>query len=140
MVSGEVGFKAWRVNVGNCPVYLLDTNLPQNEQHDRDLTLSVYGGDSTTRILQEMLLGVGGVRLLRALGVTPSVFHMNEGHAAFLTLELVRERLAQGKSFDDALSITRQQCIFTTHTPVEAGHDRFSPTLMDYALTGYSSE
>jgi glycogen phosphorylase len=140
MVSGDVAFKAWRVNVGRCPVYLLDTNLPENEQHYRDLSLRVYGGDSTTRILQEILLGIGGVRLLRALGVTPSVFHMNEGHAAFLTLELIRERLAQGKSFDDALSITRQQCIFTTHTPVEAGHDRFTPTLMDYALTSYRSE
>ena len=136
----KVFFKAWQVNIGRVKAYLLDTNLPENEQHFRDLTLRVYGGDSTTRILQEILLGIGGVRLLRALGITPSVFHMNEGHAAFLTLELVRERLAQGKSFEDALSQTRQQCIFTTHTPVEAGHDRFTPTLMDYALTGYRSE
>jgi len=86
MVAADVGFKAWRVNVGRCPVYLLDTNLPENEQHYRDLSLRVYGGDSTTRILQEALLGIGGVRLLRALGINPSVFHMNEGHAAFLTL------------------------------------------------------
>src|SRR5205085_4333096 len=70
----------------------------------------------------------------------PGVFHMNEGHAAFLTLELIRERLAQGKSFDEALAATRAQCIFTTHTPVEAGHDRFTPTLMDYALTAYRSD
>ena len=130
----QVYFKAWRVNVGRCPAYLLDTNLPQNEQHDRDLTLRVYGGDSTTRIMQEMLLGIGGVRLLRALGVKPSVFHMNEGHAAFLALELVREKQAAGKKFADALAETRKQCIFTTHTPVEVGHDRFSPSLMDYAL------
>jgi starch phosphorylase len=130
----QVHFKAWRVNVGRCPVYLLDTNLPENEQHYRDLTLRVYGGDSTTRIMQEILLGIGGVRLLRALGVQPSVFHMNEGHAAFLALELMREKIAAGKSFLDALHVTRPQCIFTTHTPVEAGHDRFSLNLMDYAL------
>src|SRR5437868_3322225 len=140
MVNADVGFKAWRVNVGRCPVYLLDTNLPENEQHYRDLSLRVYGGDSTTRILQEVLLGVGGVRLLRALGITPSVFHMNEGHAAFLTLELIREKLNKGKSFNDALAATRGQCMFTTHTPVEAGHDRFSPTLIDYSLGAYRAE
>ena len=137
MGISEVKFKAWRVNVGRCPAYLLDTNLPENEQHYRDLTLRVYGGDSTTRILQEILLGIGGVKLMRALGVQPSVFHMNEGHAAFLALELIREKLAAGKGFADALTLTRQQCIFTTHTPVEAGHDRFSASLMDYALKGY---
>ena len=109
------------------PVYLLDTNLPENEQHFRDLTPRVYGGDSTTRIMQEILLGIGGVRLLRALGMQPSVFHMNEGHAAFLTLELIREKMAGGQNFADALAATKAQCIFTTHTPVEAGHDRFTP-------------
>src|SRR5262245_52718114 len=130
----QVAFHAWRVNVGRAPVYLLDTNRPENEQHFRDLTLRVYGGDSTTRIMQEILLGIGGVRLLRALGVQPSVFHMNEGHAAFLTLELLREKTAEGKNFEDALSQTRAECIFTTHTPVEAGHDRFSSDLMDYGM------
>src|SRR5579885_1425875 len=94
----QVYFQAWRVNVGRIPVYLLDTNRPENPQHFRDLTLRVYGGDSTTRIMQEVLLGIGGVRLLRALGVQPSTFHMNEGHAAFLTLELIREKIAAGKS------------------------------------------
>jgi len=130
----QVAFQAWRVNVGRVWVYLLDTNRPENEQHFRDLTLRVYGGDSTTRIMQEMLLGVGGVRLLRALGADPSVFHMNEGHAAFLTLELIREKMAAGKSYDDASKQTRAECLFTTHTPVEAGHDRFSPDLMEYAM------
>jgi glycogen phosphorylase len=130
----EVAFQAWRVNVGRVAVYLLDANRPENEQHFRDLTLRVYGGDSTTRIMQEILLGIGGVRLLRALGHQPSVFHMNEGHAAFLTLELVREKMAAGKNLQDALAQTRDECIFTTHTPVEAGHDRFSPDLMDYAM------
>jgi glycogen phosphorylase len=133
----QVYFKAWRANVGRCPVYLLDTNLPENEQHFRDLTLRVYGGDSTTRIMQEILLGVGGVRILRALGVAPSVFHLNEGHAAFLGLELVREKMAEGKSYQDAVTATRNECHFTTHTPVEAGHDRFSPGLMDYALNRF---
>lgn len=129
-----VYFQAWRVNVGRCPVYLLDTNRPENEQRYRDLTLRVYGGDSTTRIMQEILLGVGGVRMLRELGIAPSVFHMNEGHAAFLTLELIREKLAAGKTFSDALIQTKDECIFTTHTPVEAGHDRFSKDLISYAL------
>jgi glycogen phosphorylase len=130
----RVAFQAWRVNVGRVVAYLLDTNRPENEQHFRDLTLRVYGGDSTTRIMQEILLGIGGVRLLRSLGLQPSVFHMNEGHAAFLTLELIREKMAAGKSYQDALDATRQECIFTTHTPVEAGHDRFSSDLMEYSM------
>ncbi len=136
----QVAFRAWRVNVGRVAVYLLDANVPENEQHFRDLTLRVYGGDGTTRIMQEMLLGIGGVRLLRALGMQPSVFHMNEGHAAFLTLELIREKMAAGKSYPDALSETRGECIFTTHTPVEAGHDRFSPDLMDYAMHRFRAQ
>ena len=129
-----VDFQVWRVNVGRVPVYLLDTNLPENEQHFRDLTNRVYGGDSTTRIMQEILLGIGGVRLLRTLGLEPSTFHMNEGHAAFLTLELIREKMAAGKTFTEAQALTKPECIFTTHTPVEAGHDRFSPELMNYAM------
>ena len=129
-----VAFQAWKVNVGRCDVYLLDANRPENEQTYRDLTLRVYGGDSTTRIMQEILLGIGGVRLLRKLGVNPSVFHMNEGHAAFLTLELMREKVAQGQSVSEARTNTARECIFTTHTPVEAGHDRFSPDLINYVM------
>jgi glycogen phosphorylase len=136
----QVAFHAWRANVGRVAVYLLDCNRPENEQHFRDLTLRVYGGDSTTRIMQEILLGIGGVRLLRALGIQPSVFHMNEGHAAFLTLELLREKMGAGKSFQDALPATKAECIFTTHTPVEAGHDRFSPDLVDYAMHKFKTE
>jgi glycogen phosphorylase len=135
-----VDFQVWRVNVGRAPVYLLDTNLPQNEQHFRDLTARVYGGDSTTRIMQETLLGVGGVRLLRTLGIEPSLFHMNEGHAAFLTLELVREKMAAGIKYSDALVKTKAECHFTTHTPVEAGHDRFSADLMRFAMQRYLSQ
>ena len=111
----DVYFQAWRVNVGRSMVYLLDSNRPENPQHHRDLTRRVYGGDNTMRIMQEVLLGVGGVRLLRALGVQPSVFHMNEGHAAFLTLELVREKMAAGKTFAEALAQTRAAVHF--HDP-----------------------
>ena len=136
----QVFFQVWRVNVGRIPVYLIDTNRPENPQHFRDLTLRVYGGDNTTRIMQEVLLGIGGVRLLRELGVEPSVYHMNEGHAAFLTLELMREKMAAGKTAAEALELTRRQCIFTTHTPVEAGHDRFNAELMDYALHKYAAQ
>ena len=136
----QVAFQAWRVNVGRATVYLLDTNRPENEQHFRDLTLRVYGGDSTTRIMQEMLLGIGGVRLLRTLGARPAVFHMNEGHAAFLTLELLREKISSGKNLPEAIAQTRSECIFTTHTPVEAGHDRFSPDLMDYAMHRFRTQ
>ena len=132
-----VHYRSWRINVGRCPLYLLDANLPENPPHYRDLTLRVYGGDSTTRIQQEILLGIGGVKLLRALGRNPSVFHMNEGHAAFLALELIREKMHENLSFTDACDATREQCIFTTHTPVPAGHDRFHPSLMSYALHRY---
>ena len=132
----QVSFQAWRANVGR--VSGLPAGQPTARRTSsifRDLTLRVYGGDSTTRIMQEMLLGIGGVRLLRALGVQPSVFHMNEGHAAFLTLELIREKMAAGKSLRGGAGERRgPECIFTTHTPVEAGHDRFSPDLMDYAM------
>ena len=129
-----VVFQVWRARVGRCSVYLLDTNRPENEERLRDLTLRVYGGDSTTRIMQEILLGIGGVRLLRELGINPSVFHMNEGHSAFLVLELIREKMAAGRTFKEALSETRSECLFTTHTPVEAGHDRFSADLVSYSL------
>ncbi len=129
----RVWFQAWRVNVGRCPVFLLDTNRPENEQRFRDLTLHVYGGDSTTRIMQELLLGIGGVRLVRALDMRPSVYHINEGHVSFLVLELMRESIAQGSSFAEALQEARIRCHFTTHTPVAAGHDRFPPELVRYA-------
>jgi glycogen phosphorylase len=130
----QVHFQAWKVNVGRCPIYLLDANRPENEPFYRDLTLHVYGGDSSTRIMQELLLGLGGVRLLRALDIQPSLYHMNEGHVAFIALELMREKIEQGCSPEEALARTRRQCVFTTHTPVEAGHDRFSPDLVKYAL------
>jgi glycogen phosphorylase len=135
----HVKFHAWRVNVGRIPILLLDANRTENEEHYRDLTRRVYGGDSTTRIMQEILLGVGGVRLLRTLGYRPSVFHMNEGHAAFLTFELTREKMEAGDDFPGAFAKTKEECIFTTHTPVEAGHDRFSSDLMHYAANRFET-
>ena len=134
-----VHFQAWLVEVGRVHVYLLDSNLPQNEQRFRDLTAHVYGGDQTNRIGQEILLGIGGVRLLRALGISPSVFHMNEGHAAFLTLELLREQLHAKKSLQEAEQFVKAHCVFTTHTPVPAGHDRFDRGLMEANLSRFAS-
>jgi starch phosphorylase len=136
----QVFFQAWKVNVGKCPVYLLDANRPENEPLYRDLTLHVYGGDRSTRVMQELLLGIGGVRLLRSLGIRPSLYHMNEGHVAFVSLELIREKISDGCSLEEAIERTRSQCVFTTHTPVEAGHDRFSVDLMKYALQGFEMQ
>jgi starch phosphorylase len=133
----QVRFQAWRLNVGCSVIYLLDTELAENEEHYRGLTGRVYGGDMATRIGQEIVMGVGAVRLLRALGVKPAVFHMNEGHSAFLTFELLREQLAEQRSLRQAEEWVRDHCVFTTHTPVPAGHDRFAPELMEYVLGNY---
>ena len=129
--SRKVLSQVWRADVGRVHLYLLDTNIPENEETDRWVTGHLYGGDRETRIVQEMLLGIGGVRLLRKLGITPSVHHLNEGHSAFLTLELARELIqSQGITFQDAKETVRQQCVFTTHTPVSAGNDEFDEALV----------
>jgi len=123
--------QVWRAAVGRVTLYLLDTNIPENVETDRWVTGHLYGGDRETRIVQEMLLGIGGVRLLRKLGVTPHVFHLNEGHSAFLTLELAREVIqSERRSWSEAVAIVRRQCVFTTHTPVAAGNDEFDATLV----------
>jgi len=123
--------QVWQANVGRVQLYLLDSNIPENTETDRWVTGHLYGGDRETRIVQEMLLGIGGVRLLRKLNVTPHVFHLNEGHSAFLTLELAREIMSvQNCSLNDAISQVREQCVFTTHTPVAAGNDEFDPGLV----------
>lgn len=124
----EVYAQAWLARVGRISLYLLDTNVEQNIEVDRLITGHLYGGNSETRIVQEKVLGIGGVRLLRKLGIAPSVFHLNEGHSAFLTLELAREFLESNSeaSFVDAVSVVREQCVFTTHTPVSAGNDVFT--------------
>jgi len=104
----EVVARLWKAQVGRVPVYLLDTNCPENIPSDRDITHRLYGGDDSTRVRQEMILGIGGLRALRALGVVPGVWHLNEGHAAFLILELLREHLGQGLPFNAALEAWRR--------------------------------
>jgi starch phosphorylase len=132
MRGREVRAQVWRVDVGRVPLYLLDTDIPENEETDRWVTGHLYGGDRETRIVQEMLLGIGGVRLLRRLKIEPSVFHLNEGHSAFLTLELARElREESGLDFEAARSRVRDRCVFTTHTPIAAGNDEFATPLIE---------
>ncbi|HEX8475073.1 MAG TPA: alpha-glucan family phosphorylase [Pyrinomonadaceae bacterium] len=127
-----VHVQAWRVDVGRVALYLLDTNIPENNEVDRFITGHLYGGDRETRCVQEMVLGMGGVRLLSRLGIRPHVFHLNEGHSAFLTLELAREVVTKGeKKFDEAAREVRERCVFTTHTPIAAGHDEFSAPLVE---------
>src|SRR6185312_3192489 len=126
----DVVARLWKAQVGRVPVYLLDTNTPENAPSDRDITHRLYGGDESTRVRQEMILGIGGVRALRALGMKPAVWHLNEGHAAFLILELLREHLALSLPFDAALEAVASACVFTTHTPVAAGHDAFGHDLI----------
>jgi glycogen phosphorylase len=116
---------AWRVQVGRVPVYLLDTNLEQNDPADRDLSAKLYAGGPDMRLRQEWILGVGGVRVLRAVGIEPAAWHTNEGHAAFMLVERLRELTKKGTSFADAVAEVRKHSVFTTHTPVPAGHDRF---------------
>ena len=122
---------AWRMVVGRVPVYLLDTDLGHNDPADRELTHRLYVGKPELRLRQEWILGVGGVRVLRALGNAPAAWHANEGHAAFMLLERVRELAASGVPFDDAVRRVRATSVFTTHTPVPAGHDAFSPAQVD---------
>lgn len=125
----EVFAAAWLARVGRISLYLLDTNLPQNSEIDRLITGHLYGGDTETRIVQEKILGIAGVRLLEKLGISPDVYHLNEGHSAFLTLELARQFLESypEASFVNAIPEVRKKCVFTTHTPVAAGNDVFSP-------------
>jgi len=123
--------RVWRAEVGRVQLYLLDTNVAENEVTDRLVTGHLYGGDRETRLVQEMMLGIGGVRLLDRLGIEPYVFHLNEGHSAFLTLELARRVMECDKvDFAEAARRVREHCVFTTHTPVAAGHDEFEAALV----------
>jgi glycogen phosphorylase len=124
----------WRVRVGRVRLLLLDTDLEENAPWDRELSARLYGGDRETRLQQEIILGVGGVRVLRGLGLEPAVWHLNEGHAAFVALQRIRDRLERGASFDDALEEVRRTTVFTTHTPVPAGHDAFPFHLVEKHL------
>jgi len=131
MRGRAVRARVWRADVGRVRLYLLDTNVAENEPTDRLVTGHLYGGDRETRLVQEMMLGIGGARLLQRLGIDPGVCHLNEGHSAFLTLELTRQLIErEGVSFAEAASRVREWCVFTTHTPVAAGHDEFDGALV----------
>jgi starch phosphorylase len=132
--------RIWKARVGRVSVYLLDTHCPENSNEDREITHRLYGGDAAVRIRQEMILGLGGVRALRALGLAPAIWHMNEGHAAFMILELAREGVAQGLEFSAALEAAASQCVFTTHTPVAAGHDAFETGLFTHCFQEFVTE
>jgi starch phosphorylase len=133
--TGRLLAKVWLMRVGRVRLYLLDCDVEGNSPEDRELTSRLYGGDIRTRIRQELVAGVGGVRALRALGIKPGVYHLNEGHSAFATLEAIRERMSDdGMTFDDALRDVAQHTAFTTHTPVPAGHDRFDGGLTEEHL------
>jgi len=129
----------WRAQVGRVPLYLLDANVPENRAEDRDITDQLYGGDLDMRIRQEILLGIGGFRALRTLGIEPTVFHMNEGHSAFLGLERARQLEIEHKlNFAEARELASAGLVFTTHTPVAAGHDYFAPALMERYFRSYA--
>ncbi len=127
----------WQIRVGRVSLYLLDTDVAENVPRDRELSARLYGGNQEVRLCQEILLGIGGVRVLRALGLAPKVWHANEGHSAFLTLELYRESIQAGQSHDEAIERVRQCSVFTTHTPVPAGHDVFPFHLMTQYFQPY---
>jgi starch phosphorylase len=133
--TGVIGARVWKLAVGRRTLLLLDSNVDGNRPEDRELTARLYGGDERIRIRQELLLGVGGVRALAAMGISPGVFHLNEGHSAFAALELIRHRIVEeGVSAEEAIRRVAPHIVFTTHTPVPAGHDRFSSKLMDEHL------
>ncbi|MCM0612033.1 alpha-glucan family phosphorylase [Marinobacter sediminum] len=132
--------RVWEARVGHIRLYLLDTHTDENSHEDQELTLQLYGGDESTRISQEMLLGIGGTRVLEALNLKPTVWHINEGHAAFQILERCRQAMAGGLDFESALEAVAAATLFTTHTPVPAGHDVFTRELMNHALGTYLEE
>ena len=132
--------QAWRIRLGRTALYLLDADRQDNPEELRGIVARLYQGDTRTRLRQEIVLGIGGVRLLRALGVETDVYHLNEGHCAFLTLELLREELAAGRSREEAVDRVRQRCVFTTHTPVLVGHDRFDADLFLEDMNAFRHE
>ncbi|HXA77103.1 MAG TPA: alpha-glucan family phosphorylase [Candidatus Acidoferrales bacterium] len=133
--GGLIRAKVWRMKVGRCDLLLLDSNVEGNAPQDVELTSRLYGGDARVRIRQELLLGVGGFRALKAMGITPGVLHLNEGHSGFAVLEAIRNRMQEeGLGFDQAVHRVSREVVFTTHTPVPAGHDRFGPDLVEEHL------
>ncbi len=133
----DVTVRVWKAQAGHVALYLLDTDVPENSERDRIITYRLYGGDRTNRIEQEIVLGIGGVRALAAIGAQPTVWHMNEGHAAFLVLERARLLVAAGLDFDSALEYVASNSVFTTHTAVAAGHDQFDPAMIDEYFAEY---
>jgi len=133
--------RCWTVQVGRLPLYLLDTNIPENDPEDRQITGHLYDGSHDMRIKQEIVLGIGGARMLSAMGITPAVYHMNDGHPAFLALERIRQMMiSKDIPFQEAREVCRAGNIFTTHTPVPAGIDEFTPTLMENCLGEFAKE
>ena len=133
--GASIAAKVWRVKVGRIDLLLLDSNVDGNTPEDRELTSRLYGGDGRVRVRQELLLGVGGFRALKAMGITPGVLHLNEGHSGFAVLEAIRSRMEEeGVNFDQALPHVSREVAFTTHTPVPAGHDRFNAGLIEEHL------
>ena len=140
MNEKKIYIKAWLVHVGEVRLFLLDTNCENNSPEDRQLSARLYTADREQRIQQEIILGVGGVRLLRTLGINPTIWHANEGHTSFMMLERLREEIAQGVPFDMAAKHVRSTTIFTTHTPVPAGHDVFSAALVEKYLSKFGNK
>ena len=132
--------KVYRIQVGRVPLFLMDTDIHPNSPQDRELSARLYGGDQEMRVAQEIVLGIGGVRALRQMGINPTVWHMNEGHSAFLVLELARERVKNGMRFEDAMEEIRARSVFTTHTPVPAGNDAFPQPLIEKYFWQYWSQ
>ena len=133
--GGTIHAKVWRVSVGRIDLFLLDSDVEGNAPEDRELTSRLYGGDARTRIRQELLLGIGGFRALKAMGITPGVLHLNEGHSGFAILEAIRTRMEEeGIGFDGAVPRVSREVVFTTHTPLPAGHDRFPADLVEEHL------
>jgi starch phosphorylase len=133
--TGTIAARVWLLSVGRNTLLLLDSNVEGNQPEDRELTARLYGGDDRVRVRQELLLGVGGVRALLAMGISPGVIHLNEGHSAFAALELMRHRMdSEGIDAWEAIRRVSSQVVFTTHTPVPAGHDRFPPDLVEEHL------
>ena len=132
--ASQVSIALWKVQVGRVPIFLMDTDIEENEPWQRDLIARLYHGDQVVRLRQEIILGMGGGKTLRALGFRPAVYHLNEGHAAFASLELMRQQADQGLSLSQNLTRVRNKVVFTTHTPVGAGHDEFSFPLVEEYL------
>ncbi|MBI5095182.1 MAG: alpha-glucan family phosphorylase, partial [Candidatus Hydrogenedentes bacterium] len=133
--------RVWRCQVGRVPLYLLDCDFEANEQDDREITARLYGGDREMRIRQEIMLGMGGVKALHAVGIFPTIFHMNEGHASFMVLERIKDLVKnEALSLDEAIEAVKAASVFTTHTPVPAGNDMFAPELVERYFSKYARD